>query len=51
MDNKDVYDRFITEDKFTASQIENFIHVYNTGEPYKEPKPKPVTKVRIGNRQ
>lgn len=34
MDNKDVYEKFVTEDKFTPVQIENLIHLYNTGKPY-----------------
>jgi len=43
MDNKDVYDKFITDDKFTPKQIRNIIHLYNTGKAYVEmhrPPPK-----------
>jgi hypothetical protein len=52
MDNKEIYDKYLSDDKFTFREIRGLIHLYNTGEPYKEPEPKPVTtKVRIGNRQ
>ena len=32
-DNKDVYDKFINEDKFNFGQIRNLVHLYNTGRP------------------
>jgi hypothetical protein len=35
-DNKGVYNKFITDDKFSFDQIRNLVHSYNTGEPYKE---------------
>jgi len=51
MDNKKVYDKYLADDKFSFKEVRNLVHVYNTGKPFKEPDPKPVTtKVRIGNR-
>lgn len=35
MDNKQAYDQFIADDKFTFKQMRNIVHLYNTGEPYK----------------
>jgi hypothetical protein len=32
-DKKDVYDKYIVDDKFTFKQIKAIIHWYNTGEP------------------
>jgi len=33
MDNKDVYDKYKSEDKFSFRQIRNLVHLYNTGQP------------------
>jgi hypothetical protein len=33
-DNKDVYDKFIAEDRFNVDHIRNLIHLYNTGRPF-----------------
>ena len=33
-DNKEVYNKFIAEDKFNPDQIRNLIHLYNTGRPF-----------------
>jgi hypothetical protein len=35
MDNKDVYNKYIADDRFSFKQIRNIIHLYNTGEPLK----------------
>jgi hypothetical protein len=35
-DNKDVYDKYIAEDRFTFTQLRSLIHIYNTGEPLKD---------------
>lgn len=41
MDNKDVYNKYKTDDKFTFNQIKNLVHLYNTGHSLNEPgKPK-----------
>ncbi|BAU55222.1 hypothetical protein [Mucilaginibacter gotjawali] len=32
-DNKNIYDKYRTEDKFSFEQIRNLIHLYNTGKP------------------
>jgi len=34
-DNKEVYDKYIADDKFSFKQIRNLVHLYNTGEPLK----------------
>jgi len=34
-DNKEVYDKYIADDKFSFTQIRNLVHLYNTGEPLK----------------
>ncbi len=32
-DNQAVYDKYKTEDKFSFKQIQNLVHLYNTGQP------------------
>jgi hypothetical protein len=32
-DNKAVYNKYIAEDKFSFKQIQNLVHLYNTGQP------------------
>lgn len=32
-DNQAVYDKYIAEDKFSFKQIQNLVHLYNTGQP------------------
>jgi hypothetical protein len=39
-DNKEIYDKFISEDKLTLRQVRNIIHLYNTGKPFEEKPPK-----------
>lgn len=39
-DNKELYDKFISDDKFTLRQVRNIIHLYNTGKPFEEKPPK-----------
>lgn len=39
-DNKALYDKYMVDDKFGFDQIRNLVHLYNTGMPYVEPKPK-----------
>ena len=34
-DNKEVYNKYKSEDKFTFVQIRNLVHLYNTGLPFK----------------
>jgi hypothetical protein len=36
-DNKAVYDKYMSDDKFGFDEIRNLVHLYNTGEPYKGP--------------
>ena len=36
MDNKPVYEKFIADDSFSYKEIRNIIHLYNTGQPFKE---------------
>jgi len=36
-DNKAVYDKYIAEDKFGFDEIQNLVHLYNTGGPYIKP--------------
>jgi hypothetical protein len=31
-DNKNVYDKYVAEDKFSFKQIRNLVHLYNTGQ-------------------
>jgi len=33
-DNKKVYDKFLADDDFSFNEIQNIVHLYNTGEPY-----------------
>jgi len=33
-DNKAVYDKYLADDKFGFDEIQNLVHLYNTGEPY-----------------
>jgi len=33
MDNKDVYNKYIADDRFSFKKIRDIIHLYNTGEP------------------
>jgi len=40
IDNKEVYDKLIADDKLTLRQVRNIIHLYNTGQPFKEKPPK-----------
>jgi hypothetical protein len=40
-DNKDVYDKYKAEDKFSFKQIRNLVHLYNTGKPFEEVEDKP----------
>jgi hypothetical protein len=35
-DNKTVYDRYMADDKFGFDEIRNLVHLYNTGELYRE---------------
>ncbi|RFZ95014.1 hypothetical protein D0C36_05665 [Mucilaginibacter conchicola] len=35
-DNADVLAKYKAEDKFSFKQVRNLIHIYNTGEPFKE---------------
>lgn len=35
-DKKEIYDKYVAEDKFSFEQIENLVHLYNTGEPIKK---------------
>jgi len=35
MDKKEVYDKYIAEDKFSFAQIREIVHLYNTGESLK----------------
>jgi len=32
-DNKNIYDKYLAEDKFSFKQIRNLVHLYNTGKP------------------
>ena len=36
-DNKDVYDKYIADDKFNFGQIRYLVHLYNTGLPFGDP--------------
>ncbi|MDB5153450.1 MAG: hypothetical protein JWR54_2201 [Mucilaginibacter sp.] len=36
MDNQEVYDKYLTDDKFSFKQIRNLVHLYNTGETLKD---------------
>jgi hypothetical protein len=36
MDNKEVYDKYLADDKFSFKQIRTLIHLYNTGEQPKD---------------
>ena len=36
MDKKEVYDKFIKDNKFSFSDIQNIVHLYNTGEELKK---------------
>ncbi|WP_183562696.1 hypothetical protein [Mucilaginibacter sp. SP1R1] len=35
-DKKEIYDKYVAEDKFSFEQIANLVHLYNTGEPIKK---------------
>ena len=35
-DDKNVYDKFLADDSFSFDEIRNIVHLYNTGEQYKE---------------
>lgn len=39
-DNKELYNKFISDDKLTLRQVRNIIHLYNTGKPFEEKPPK-----------
>ena len=39
IDNKNVYEKFLADDKFSFEQIRNIIHLYNTGEQYRDLEP------------
>jgi hypothetical protein len=34
MDNKEVYDKYLADDKFSFKQIRDLVHLYNTGKPF-----------------
>jgi len=36
MDNKEVYDKYLADDKFSFEQIRALVHLYNTGELFKD---------------
>jgi hypothetical protein len=35
-DKKEIYDKYVAEDKFSFEQIQSLVHQYNTGEPVKK---------------
>ncbi|MDP9048818.1 MAG: hypothetical protein M3N14_11830 [Bacteroidota bacterium] len=39
-DNKEVYDKYKADDKFSFKQIRNLVHLYNTGKPMEPEKTK-----------
>jgi hypothetical protein len=34
MDNKEVYDKYLADDKFSFKQVRYLVHLYNTGKPF-----------------
>ena len=39
-DNKEVYDKYLADDKFGFAQIRNLIHLYNTGRSFESDQAK-----------
>ena len=37
-DNSVIYQQYKTDNSFSFAEIRNIVHLYNTGEPYKEDK-------------